>query len=72
MTKTFRVSLGAILAIIGVVFFILPGSILFLIGGLLLLSYDLPQARSMLARCQRSMSKGARRLDRFMLNRKLR
>ena len=48
MGKTFRIGLGSILVAAGVIFFILPGSILFLLGGLLMLSYDVPRAREWL------------------------
>ncbi|GAB2701535.1 tellurium resistance protein TerC [Aliiglaciecola sp. 3_MG-2023] len=72
MKKTIRIALGAVLSAVGIVFAILPGSILFLIGGLVLLSYDIPFARKCLAKCQNSMSVNARRLDRFLLNRKYR
>lgn len=68
--KSIRIGIGAIFCGIGVIFFILPGSILFLIGGLFLLSYDVPAARGLLKSCQRSMSKGARTLDRFIAGRK--
>ena len=72
MGKTLRISIGALCVAAGVILFILPGSMFVLLGGLLLLSYDVPRARSWLRVCQTSMSNGARRLDRFMLNRKLR
>lgn len=72
MGKTIRIGFGAVLVTAGVVLFILPGSILFLLGGLLLLSYDVPKARQLLQICQNNMSRGARRLDRFILNRKFR
>lgn len=72
MGKTFRIGLGSILVAAGVIFFILPGSILFLLGGLFMLSYDVPRARVWLRACQNSASAGARKLDRFLLNRRLR
>ncbi len=68
--KSVRIGLGAILCSIGVIFFILPGSILFLIGGLFLLSFDVPIARKWLRVSQRSMSKGASALDNFFAKRK--
>lgn len=69
--KAIRLTLGGLLFAIGIIFTLLPGSILFVLGGLMLLSYDLPRARGWLAFFQKSMSRGARRVDRFMLNRKL-
>ncbi|UAA40471.1 tellurium resistance protein TerC [Paraneptunicella aestuarii] len=68
--KSLRITLGSVLAGIGVVFFILPGSILFLIAGLLLLSYDVPAARKWLTHCQNAMSKGARKLDKLLAKRR--
>ncbi|MCY7293987.1 tellurium resistance protein TerC [Alteromonas sp. a30] len=68
--KSIRIGIGSICCGIGILFFILPGSILFLIGGLVLLSYDIPQARKWLAKCQSAMSSGARRLDNIITKRK--
>ena len=70
--KHFRIGLGSILVFIGVVFFILPGSMFLLLLGLLTLSYDVPKAKGYLKACQRSMSQSARKLDSILLNRKLR
>jgi uncharacterized protein YjeT (DUF2065 family) len=72
MYKNLRLAFGSVLVLAGIVFFILPGSILMVLGGLMLLSYDVPQARNWLKVCQRSMSQSARKLDTFILNRKLR
>jgi Mg2+/citrate symporter len=72
MKKRLRTTVAILAIIIGVVFAILPGSILFLIGGLMLLSIDYPIARKWLKKCQNSMSKTARKLDRLLLRRKLR
>jgi uncharacterized membrane protein YbaN (DUF454 family) len=71
MKKKLRIALGALLALFGVVFFILPGSIFVLLLGLMMLSYDVPKARDWLRKCQNAMSKSARRLDRIILDRKL-
>ena len=71
MKKKLRIAIGALLAIFGVVFFILPGSIFVLLLGLMLLSYDVPKARGWLRICQKSMSKSARKLDKIILDRKL-
>jgi hypothetical protein len=70
--KHIRIGLGSILVFIGVVFFIIPGSMFLLLLGLLTLSYDVPKAKDWLKVCQRSMSKSARKLDSLILNRKLR
>tara|TARA_B110000908_G_scaffold127980_1_gene150220 strand:+ start:341 stop:562 length:222 start_codon:yes stop_codon:yes gene_type:complete len=72
MKKKLRIALGSLLAIFGVVFFILPGSIFILLLGLLMLSYDVPKARDWLRTCQNAMSKSARKLDKIVLERKLR
>ncbi|MBN7824580.1 tellurium resistance protein TerC [Bowmanella dokdonensis] len=69
--KTVRIVLGTLLAIFSVVLSILPGSILFLLAGLMLLSVDFPLARRYLKHCQKIMQTGARRFDRYLLNRKL-
>ncbi|MDF2177728.1 PGPGW domain-containing protein [Aliiglaciecola sp. CAU 1673] len=72
MIKSLRITAGAALLLFGAIFFVLPGTVLFLLAGLLLLSMELPQARALLRRCQKSMDKGARHLDRLLLSRKLR
>ena len=72
MKKKLRLALGGLLALFGVVFFILPGSIFVLLLGLLMLSYDVPKARDWLRTCQNIMSKSARKLDKIILDRKLR
>lgn len=71
MKKKIRIALGSLLAIVGVVFFILPGSMFVLLLGLLMLSYDVPKAKQWLRSCQKIMSKSARKLDKIILNRKL-
>ena len=71
MKKKLRIVLGALLALFGVIFFILPGSIFVLLLGLMMLSYDVPRARVWLRNCQNAMSKSARRLDKMILDRKL-
>jgi hypothetical protein len=68
MKKKLRIALGGLLAIFGVVFFILPGSILVLLVGLLMLSYDVPKARDWLRTCQNVMSKSASKLDKLILD----
>lgn len=68
MKKKLRIALGGLLAIFGVVFFILSGSILVLLVGLLMLSYDVPKARDWLRTCQKVMSKSASKLDKLILD----
>ena len=68
MKKKLRIALGGLLAIFGVVFFIIPGSILVLLVGLLMLSYDVPKARDWLRTCQNVMSKSASKLDKLILD----
>lgn len=70
--QTLRIASGALLLISGIVLTLLPGSILLVLGGLMLLSVDWPPARRYLVRCQRSMARGARRIDRYLLLRKMR
>ncbi len=70
--KVLRLSVGAVLFVGGLLLTLLPGSILLVIGGLILLSYDWPRARTWLTFFQRQMSRSARRLDQILLNRKLR
>jgi hypothetical protein len=72
MKKKLRTGLAILAITIGIVFAILPGSILFLIGGLMLLSMDYPMARKWLKKCQNTMSRTARALDKALLRRKLR
>ncbi|MFT2092686.1 tellurium resistance protein TerC [Paraglaciecola sp. 2405UD69-4] len=71
MIKKIRITIGSLLALMGLVLFIIPGSSLFLLLGLVVLSYDVPKAREWLTKLQTSMSNSARRLDRFILRRKL-
>lgn len=70
--RIIRLTIGAVLFISGLVLTLLPGSILLVLGGLMLLSYDWPRARRWLKYSQRSMTAGARKIDRFLLLRKMR
>ena len=72
MIKIIRLSLGSILFIGGIILTLLPGSVFLVIGGLMLLSYDWPRARGWLQFFQNQMSASARKLDRLLLNRRLR
>lgn len=67
-----KVILGMVLCIIGVVLTILPGSTLLVLAGLMLLSTEYTPARKLLKWVQRSMSQSAVKLDRYLLNRKMR
>jgi hypothetical protein len=71
MKKNLRIAVGSLMALFGVIFFILPGSMFILLLGLVLLSYDVPKARDWLRTCQNAMSKSARKLDKMILDRKL-
>lgn len=71
MKSVIRMVLGATLVLFGLVtFFILPGSILTIVIGLVLLSFDYPPAKRWLKVSQRAMSRSARKLDSFLLARK--
>ena len=72
MLKAFRLTLGTLFFVGGIILTLLPGSILLVIGGLMLLSYDWPRARTLLRFFQNQMSASARKLDRFLLARRLR
>jgi hypothetical protein len=71
MKKHVRIALGSLLAAFGIIFFILPGSMFVLLLGFMMLSYDVPKAREWLRWCQNAMAKSARKLDAFLLRRKL-
>jgi uncharacterized protein YqgC (DUF456 family) len=70
--RQLKVILGMVLCIIGVVLTILPGSTLLVLAGLMLLSTEYTPARKLLKWVQRSMSRSAVKLDRYLLNRKMR
>ncbi|MCW8108180.1 PGPGW domain-containing protein [Alteromonas ponticola] len=70
--KLARTIIGGTLVLGGIVLTILPGSTFLILAGLVLLSVDFPRARMWLKRCQTGMSNGARKLDRYLLARKLR
>ncbi|MBC3764296.1 tellurium resistance protein TerC [Neptunicella marina] len=71
MKRIVRISAGSLLILFGLVtFFILPGSILLILLGLVILSYDVPVAKGYIKTCQRIMRESAVRIDRFLLNRK--
>ncbi|WP_394220497.1 PGPGW domain-containing protein [Alteromonas gracilis] len=70
--RALRLTLGALLFAGGIILTLLPGSILLVIGGLVLLSYDWPKARGWLKYSQKTMTVSARKVDRFLLMRKLR
>jgi hypothetical protein len=68
--RLFRVITSTILILLGVIFTFLPGSTIFLLAGLGLLSVDFYPARRFLTKAQRAISSSARRVDLFLLNRK--
>ncbi|MFT5281416.1 MAG: hypothetical protein ACJA0G_000004 [Kangiellaceae bacterium] len=70
--KLLRMMLGGILISMGILLTVLPGSILFLLAGLILVSIDYKPARKLLALIQKSLTKAAVQLDRFLLKRKYR
>lgn len=70
--KIIRIALGSLLTLLGIVFALLPGSIFLLIGGLMLLSVDVPLARRWLKYFQNQLSRSARLLDKWVLKRKYR
>ncbi len=70
--KLLRLMLGGILIFASILLTVLPGSILLLLAGLVLISIDYKPARKFLALIQKSLTKAARQLDRFLLKRKYR
>jgi hypothetical protein len=66
--KSARTVIGA-----GLIFVIIPGpSLLLIIPGLFLLSYDYVWAKVWLRKCQSLMKKAATKLDAFIARRKMR
>jgi len=70
--KLLRTAAAITLIILGIIFTILPGSILLVLGGLVLLSVDFPHAKKLLSKTQRATSRTARKVDLFLLKRKYR
>lgn len=70
--KLLRSAAAITLIILGIIFTILPGSILLVLGGLVLLSMDFPHAKKLLSKTQRATARTARRLDLILLKRKYR
>jgi hypothetical protein len=69
--KTLRTVVGGALVALGFIFIILPGpSLLLIIPGLFLLSYDYPWAKNWLRKCQYLMKKAAVKIDAFFAKRK--
>ena len=69
--KIIRITIGAVLTLLGVIFAWFPGSILVLLAGLLMLSFDIPIARHWLRKSQNIMALAAKKLDRILLARRL-
>jgi hypothetical protein len=71
--KSARTVIGAGLVALGLIFVIIPGpSLLLIIPGLFLLSYDYVWAKVWLRKCQSLMKKAATKLDAFIARRKMR
>lgn len=59
-----RTLVGGLLTALGLIFVIIPGpSLLLIIPGLLLLSYDYPKAKKWLKVAQKALTKSARFVD---------
>lgn len=70
--KIIRTVLGSLLIVAGIVLTILPGSTLFILAGLVLISIDYKYPRKFLGKVQKSASKASRKMDSFLLSRKYR
>lgn len=70
--KHIRTIVGSLLCIIGVVLTIIPGSSLVILAGLVLISMDYPAVRTWLGHVQKSTARAARKVDKWILQRKLR
>ncbi|MBF7074218.1 PGPGW domain-containing protein [Glaciecola sp. MH2013] len=70
--KTARTVIGGGLVTLGLVFVIIPGpSLLLIVPGLFLLSYDYVWAKAWLRKCQVLMKKAATKIDAFIAKRKM-
>lgn len=70
LAKSIRTTIGIGLVAVGIIFTIIPGSILFVLAGLVLLSVDHAFARGWLKKTQRVARRGAVKLDSWLLNRR--
>ncbi len=70
--KYIRITVGSLLVILGLILTIIPGSSFILLAGLVLVSVDYTPARKLLVAIQKSMSLGARKIDKLLLRRKYR
>jgi len=71
MKKLIITLVGGLLVVLGAIFIIIPGpSLLLLIPGFYLLSFEYPAAKVWLRRCQRLLSKSARYMDKLIRRRK--
>lgn len=69
MLKLIRTIIGGILVLLGMIFVLIPGpSLLLILPGLMLLSFDYPIARIWLAKCQRLAAKSAKWIDSRVFN----
>ncbi|MFC4698764.1 PGPGW domain-containing protein [Glaciecola siphonariae] len=65
--------IGGAFVLLGAMFIIVPGpSLLFIVPGLILLSYDYPVAKQMLRKCMKLMTKSAAWIDEKLRERKYR
>lgn len=71
MKKVMITLCGGLLALLGLIFMVVPGPGLPLIlAGLVILSFEYPLAKVWLRKCQKFMSKSAQWLDAKLLKRK--
>lgn len=71
MKKIVITIVGGFLVFLGLIFVIIPGpSLLLLIPGLYLLSFEYPKAKVWLRKCQKLLSQSARWLDNQLKKRK--
>jgi hypothetical protein len=69
--KSFISVVGGLLILLGLVFIIVPGpSMLLIIPGLFILSYEYPLAKVWLRKCMKLLRRTAQWIDRKLLHRK--
>jgi intracellular septation protein A len=58
---------GGLFILLGAIFFIIPGpSLLFILPGLLILSFEYPKAKSCLQKCMKMMRSSAAWMDKLL------
>jgi hypothetical protein len=71
MKKSLISIVGGSLVLLGLIFIIVPGpSLIFIIPGLVILSFEYPLAKMWLRKCMRQARRAAQWIDRKMLQRK--